>query len=118
MPINYLEVLALEPAVTQWAPYFANKKVFVHSDNLAACAIINKGSCKDANVMKSLRRVFWLSAIFNFRLKAVYYKGSYNVLADSVSRLHEKDGYHRLLSQMHNVGYCLFNSRELIETLI
>lgn len=108
MPINYLEVLALEPAVMQWAPYFANKKVFVHSDNLAACAIINKGSCKDACVMNSLRRVFWLSAIFNFRLKAVYYKGSYNVLADSVSRLHEKDGYHRLLSQMQNVGYCLF----------
>lgn len=88
---NYLEVLALEPADMQWAHYFANRKMFVHSDNLAAYAIINKDSFKDEGVMKSLRRVFWLPAIYNFRLEAVYCKGSYYDLADCASRLHEKD---------------------------
>ena len=71
-PINYLEVLALEPAAMRWAPYWANKKVYVHCDNLTACALINKLSCRNSIVMESLRRVFWLSAIYNFRLQAVY----------------------------------------------
>lgn len=105
MPINYLEVLALEPAVAKWAHQFANQKVFVHCDNLAACSIINKGSCKDKTVMSSLRRIFWLSAIYNFHLKAVYYKGIYNVLADSVSSLRESNGLARLSFHMHNAGY-------------
>ena len=52
--INYKEVLALEPAVTRWSHLWAGKKVFVHSDNQAAVAIINKGSCRDSFVMQSL----------------------------------------------------------------
>lgn len=105
LPINYLEVLSLEPATRRWAPVWANRKVFVHCDNLAACAIINKGSCKNPVVMDSLRRVFWLSAIFNFRLKAVYYDGKSNFLSDSVSRLHETGGVQRLVLNMTNSGY-------------
>ncbi|MCK5872999.1 MAG: hypothetical protein KAG26_09245, partial [Methylococcales bacterium] len=91
--INFKEVLALEPAVTRWAPLWAGKKVFVHSDNQAAVAIINRGSCKNPLVMQSLRRVFWASAVFNFRLRAVYYPGDRNFLADAVSRLHERPGF-------------------------
>ena len=94
--INYKEVLALEPAVTRWSHLWAGKKVFIHSDNQAAVAIINKGSCRDSFVMQSLRRVFWASATYNFRLKAVYYPGASNVVADAVSRLHESGGNVRL----------------------
>ena len=105
LPINYLEVLALEPAVRRWAPALANKKVFVHCDNIAACSIINKGSSKNYVVMDSLRRVFWLSAVFNFRLRAVYYSGESNFLADSVSRLHEPGGVPRLMSYINNIQF-------------
>ena len=105
LPINYLEVLALEPAVRRWAPLWRNKKVFIHIDNVAACAIINKGTCRNRTVMNSLRRVFWLSAIFNFRLKCVYYPGDRNKLADAVSRLHEPNGFIRLKTAMFNCGY-------------
>ena len=94
--INFKEVLALEPAVHQWAPYWCNKKVFVHCDNQAAVSIINKGSCNNSVVMNSLRTVFWLSVMYNFRLKAVYYAGRFNKIADSVSRLHEPGGLSRL----------------------
>lgn len=93
---NYKEVLALEPAALHFAPLWRNKKVYVHSDNQAAVAIINKGSSKDPLVMDSLRRVFWLSATFNFRLHACFYPGTSNFLADSVSRLHEPGGVQRL----------------------
>ena len=93
------------PAVMRWAPLWTNKKVFIHSDNQAACSIINRGSCKNSVVMDSLRHVFWLSAVFNFRLKAVYYKGSSNFLADSVSRLHEPGKFQHLFQSMRNIGY-------------
>lgn len=105
LPINYLEVLALEPAVLRWAPLWANKKVFIHSDNITACSIINRGSCKNPLVMDSLRRVFWLSAVFNFRLKAVYYRAAANHLADSASRLHQPGKLQTLFQGMSNSGY-------------
>ncbi len=96
--INFKEVLALEPAIQQWAPLFANKKVLVHCDNQAAVAIINRGSCSHPTVTQSLRRIFWLSVIHNFRLTAVYIRGKHNVLADAVSRLHESPSAFRELN--------------------
>ena len=53
--------------------------------------------------MNSLCNVFWMSAIYNFRLKAVYYPGKLNTVADSISRLHEKDGYKRLTNALQIV---------------
>ena len=94
--INHKEILALETAAVAWAPLWANKKVFIHCDNTCAVHTINKGRSKNPIVMSSLRRVFWLSAMFNFRLRAVYYPGSCNGIADSVSRLHEPGGLLRL----------------------
>ena len=98
--INFKEVLALEPAVLHWGPLWSNKKIFIHSDNQAAVGIINKGSCRDPRVMASLRRIFWHSAVHNFRLKAVYYPGKYNKIADAVSRLSEPGGYYQLLCKL------------------
>lgn len=100
LPINYKEVLALEPAVQCWAPWWKDRKVYVHSDNQAAVSIINRGTCKHPLVMDSLRRVFWLSATFNFKLQAVYYPGKLNTLADCVSRLHEPGAWSRLQNAM------------------
>lgn len=85
LPINYLEVLSLELAAFKWAHLWANKKVTVHCDNVTACTIINKFTCRNPTVMHSLRCVFWLSALYNFRLKAFYYSGPQNTLADRVS---------------------------------
>lgn len=106
LPINYKEVLALEPAVKKWAHCWTNKKIFVHVDNQAAVGIINKGSCKNPYVMNSLRNIFWLSAVYNFRLKALYYPGRHNRIADAVSRLHEPGGYERLQLYL-NCAYIL-----------
>ncbi len=87
--INFKEVLALEPAIQEWFPHLANKKVIVHCDNQAAVAIINPGSYTNPVVSQSLRRIFWWSVIYNFRLLAIYIPGKSNVLADAVSILHE-----------------------------
>ena len=85
--INMKEVLALEPAISLWAPHWANHRINVYSDNQTAVAIINKGSSKDPLVMASLRRIFWWTAVYNIRLRARYYPGYCNTLADACSRL-------------------------------
>ena len=91
--------------------------MFVHIDNMAAVAIINRGSCKQPMVMACLRRIFWLSAVFCFRRRAVYYPGDRNVLADAASRLHEPGGGPRRLSLLasmpHQYQQCV-NSPPLI----
>ena len=96
--INFKETLSLELAVNKWAPLWTNRKVVVYCDNQAAVGIINRGSTSHPFVMASLRRIFWYSAIYNFRIKAIYLPGIYNNLADAVSRLHEPYGAARLVS--------------------
>ena len=94
--INYKEVLALVPAAHLWAPAWKDRKVIIHSDNQAAVGIINRGTSRHPLVMEALRGIFWMSAIFNFRIRAVYYPGASNTLADAASRLHESGAYERL----------------------
>ena len=94
--INYKEVLALEPAAWLWGSKWANQRVTVHSDNQAAVGIINRGTAKHPFIMAALRRVFWLSAFHNFHIRAVYYPGERNTLADAASRLHEPGALSRL----------------------
>ena len=96
--INFKEALAVETAAVKWAHKWSNHRVFVYCDNQAAVGILNKGSCRDPFLMQSLRRIFWLSATFNFKIKAIYFPGVENVLADAVSRLHEPRGYERLMA--------------------
>ena len=56
--------------------------------------IINKGITASAVVMNALRTLFWLSALYNFHIAAVYLAGTDNALADSISRVHETTGLH------------------------
>lgn len=94
--INHLEVLALEPAVRLWCESWRNRSVTCYSDNQCAVGIINKGTTRNEKVMHSLRNVFWLSAVYNFKIKAVYYEGTRNTLAYRASRLGELKGGEKL----------------------
>ena len=100
--INFKEVLALEPAVRHWGYLWREKKVYVLTDNQAAAGIINKGPCHNPFMIASLRRVFRYPAIFNFHIKAVYYPGRYNSVAEAVSRFHEPGMYSRLSMLLNN----------------
>ncbi len=106
--INYKEVLALETATQRWAPLWQNKKIIIHTDNQAAVAIIRRGHARDPLVSASLRRIFWASAIYNFRLYPVYLPGRCNVLADKASRLHEPGNLQFLID--HSMRYFLTNN--------
>ena len=96
LSINYKEVLALVPACHIWAPLWENKRVYIYSDNQAAVAIINRGAAKEKTVMKYLREIYQSSVTHNYKLKAIYYPGKLNVVADAASRLVLPGGYQRL----------------------
>ena len=96
--INYKEVLALEPALMTWGLRWANHRLHLHSDNQAAVAIINKGSCHEPRVMSSLRRIAWLTAVFNISIVAHYYPGVSNRMADAASRLPSPAAWATLLA--------------------
>ena len=87
--INYKEAFAICLAARCWAPQWANHCVIIECDNQPAVAMINKGSTKNPVVMAWLRDLFWLSAVYNFRIQAVYVPGKYNIISDSISCLHE-----------------------------
>lgn len=87
--INSKEILAVFLAVCRWAPHWRNKRICIQSDNSVTVAAINKGTSKNPFLMACLRVLFWLSATYNFHIKARFIRGVSNVVADGVSRLHE-----------------------------
>ena len=111
--INFKEVLAIYFAAKHWAPSWSGQHIVIHSDNTTAVSILNKGSCKNKVVMGFLRELFWLSAIYNFRITAKHIPGLKNVIADAISRLHESyylDRFCRLLLPWYN-----FNAHAIFE---
>lgn len=105
--INFKEVLVLEPAAHLWAPLWANSVIYVHSDNQCAVGIINKGNSKNETVMTSLQRISWLAARWNFSVKAVYYPGERNLIADALSRLPALPAINTLNTML---GHCFLKS--------
>ena len=83
--INEKEVLAVVIAANHWAHLWRNKRVLIYSDS--SVTSVNKATARNMTIMKSLRYLFWLSAIFNFHLTACFIPGIYNTVADSASRL-------------------------------
>ena len=86
--INAMEAFSIYLTVKRSGPHWANHHVIVHCDNQAAVTMINKGTTANPTVMSWLRHLFWLSAIYNFRLTTAYIRGLDNIRADRISRMH------------------------------
>lgn len=86
--INEKEVLAVVLAAQRWASCWQNKHIIIYSDNSTTVAALNKGTSRNPVVMKCLRRLFWLSASYNFHMTSKHIAGIRNIAADSASRLH------------------------------
>ena len=94
--INFKEVLAIILAAKRWGKLWSNTHVIIQSDNTTAVSIINKGTTGNPIIMRYLRELFWLSAVYNVRITATYLPGCMNFIADAISRMHEP--------------YCLFKT--------
>ncbi|CAC5414227.1 unnamed protein product [Mytilus coruscus] len=91
--INELEAFSVILAAIRWAKQWQNKRVIIFSDNMVTVNCINKGTSKNKTLMSYLRRLFWLSSRFNFHVVAMHVQGKDNILADSISRLHETPAF-------------------------
>ena len=85
--INEKEVIAVAFAACRWGPFWRNKHIIIYSDNAVTVSAINKGTCRNDEIMRCIRSLFWLSASFIFQLTPRYLPGIRNVAADSASRL-------------------------------
>lgn len=87
--INFKEIIAVVKAVERWSHLWAGKSVVFHTDSTVAKGVINKGRSTNTYVNCLLRKMAWECAKTNCNISAVHVAGSVNIMADSISRLHE-----------------------------
>ena len=82
-PIAAKELLPIVLAAAVWGPRWVGHTVMFHCDNQAAVAAVRGGYCKDPDMARMLRCLFFLEAHY---VVAVHVPGVNNEAADSVSR--------------------------------
>ena len=105
--INSKEILAVFLAICRWAPVWSNKRIYIQSDNMTSVATINRGTSPNPFIMSCFRKLFWLSAKFNFHLTARHIPGLVNTVADDISRAHEPGRLSRILPFVYPSPLCL-----------
>ncbi len=85
--INFREFYAIIMALCTWATSLSGTRVLLYCDNLAICHVINSGTSKSPDIMKLVRFMFYLCALFSIECRAIHLSSSDNGIADSLSRL-------------------------------
>ena len=91
--INIKETMSVVIALQLWAPFLQNSRVIVFTDNTTTRAHINKGACRNPQLMCHLRELFWLAALYNIDIVCKHIPGAQNIYADSISRLHQPGSF-------------------------
>ena len=73
-------------AAATWGSAWLSADVTFRCDNAAVVTVINKGSCKDPDLMHLMRCLSFYAAHFCFSFHAVHIAGVDNVAADALSR--------------------------------
>ena len=108
--VNVKETVSIIAAAYRWAPEWKDKAVVVYTDNMTARAAINKGRCQDEEIMYHIRILYWMAHFYNFSIRCEHIKGSRNVEADSVSRLHQRGHLMFWLSKLScGLPYSMFH---------
>ena len=87
--INLQETFTVLLALERWKDQLRDKWIIVRTDNTTTLSAINKGTSSNQLVMQWLRKRFWLSATYNFRVTSRYIPTVANKLADAISRIHD-----------------------------
>ena len=69
-----------------WGHRMANRSVLFFTDNEALVYVINKQSCRDKTLMQFVRKLVLVCLQNNILFKAKHIPGTYNRLADLLSR--------------------------------
>ena len=99
--INTKELAAVVLAALRWRYLWQDHHIFIHTDSAVTQGIINKGSAHNMTCLLLLQLLGSLAIEFNFSITAVHIPGKMNILADSISRLHESGRLDHLRSMLH-----------------
>lgn len=87
--INVKGFLCIFLAICRWGIHLKNKRFICFSDNKSALSWLNKGTSRNPMAMLICRCLFWFTDSLNCSLVAKCLPGKRNVVADTVSRLHD-----------------------------
>ena len=85
--INILELLAIMAALQLWGPALRGKRfIRLECDNNDSVLALNSGRSRTLGMQLCLREIWFLSALHDFDMTAIYIPGRHNTLADHLSR--------------------------------
>ena len=85
--IQWKELFPIFVACYIWAGCFTGKRLLFHCDNQAVVNIWSANTSRCPHIMHLLRKLFFITAKFNFTVNVIHIAGTNNSLADSLSRL-------------------------------
>jgi hypothetical protein len=85
--IMLLELYPIVIALETWSTEMQNKKLVIHTDNLALVAVLRKQTSKDNITMCLVRRLVLVCLCMNILLHVLHVPGVQNGPADALSRL-------------------------------
>ena len=101
--INELEIFTVLLGLRRWRTGLSMRRWIVnYTDNNVMKLWLNKGTSRFPQVMASLREIFWLSAVNNSHLMSRYIPSKANVVADTLSHLHNCLYADHFLSLLNN----------------
>ena len=84
--ITFQELYPIALACSTWGHKWTAKRIEFQTDNQAVATCIRSGTCRCRNVMQLLRALFFVCAKKHFTITATYLPGTFNNVADALSR--------------------------------
>ena len=84
--IALLEFIPIVMALELWKEQLQNKFIIFHSDNQAACHIVNNQTSRCPLIMSLVRKLVLTALHYNIIFKAKYIVGTQNEISDALSR--------------------------------
>jgi len=86
--INILELLTIVVALKLWGTALRGQRVIISFDNENSVFALNSGRSRTPRMQLCLREIWFLSASFDFEIRANHLPGVSNAIADHLSRWH------------------------------
>ena len=84
---------------------FTCKRLVINSDNSTVVTEINHGHSKNELRKRMLREIWFISAMYNFELKAIHVYGEANFISDRLSRWHPDPSYQQEFFELAYTRY-------------
>ncbi len=86
LSIQWKELFPIYLSCFVWAELFHKKRLLFHCDNMSVVDIWNSQISRCPHIMSLLRKLFFITAKFNFTVNVTHIRGTDNSIADSLSR--------------------------------